>query len=89
MKFVVSVLFVLFTAAAGFAQSPSKILQRAEKALGGKALKSVRSVVKTGTIKRLSDGAEGKFTGQTSQWPLRLVPRLARRSCNLNRKGEP
>ena len=67
MKFVASVLFVLLTAAAGFPQSPSKILQTAEKALGGsKALKAVRSVVKTGTIRRVSDGAQGKYLIQTS-----------------------
>jgi len=48
------------------AQSPSKILKQAEKALGGKALQSVRSVSGTGTVKRLSDGATGKYISQTS-----------------------
>ncbi|MFN0277538.1 MAG: hypothetical protein ACKVRN_02935 [Pyrinomonadaceae bacterium] len=50
------------------AQSPSKILKQAEKALGGtKALQSVRSISKTGNIVRISDGAIGKYVLQTSQ----------------------
>ncbi len=49
-----------------FAQSPSKILKQAEKALGGKALQTVRTVTKAGTIKRLDDGATGKFVYQSS-----------------------
>jgi hypothetical protein len=48
------------------AQSPSKILKQAEKALGGKALFNIRSMSKTGTIVRASDGAEGKYLWQTS-----------------------
>ncbi len=62
--------FILVCVAAlsisGTAQSPSKILKQAEKALGGKALQSVKSVTKTGMIKRIGDGAEGKYVCQTS-----------------------
>ncbi len=50
----------------GFAQSPSKILKQAEKALGSKALQSVKSMTKIGTIKRLDNGATGKYVCQTS-----------------------
>lgn len=58
--------FLLIPAA--FAQSPSKILKQAEKALGGqKALKAVRSTTRTGVVTRVEDGATGKFTFQTSQ----------------------
>jgi hypothetical protein len=48
------------------AQSPSKILKQAERALGGKALQNIRSIAKTGTIKRLSDGTGGKYLYQSS-----------------------
>ena len=49
------------------AQSPSKILKQAEKALGGKkALQSVRSILRTGRISRVEDGASGKYLSQTS-----------------------
>ena len=62
--------FILICIAAlsisGLAQSPSRILKQAEKALGGaKALQSVRSVMKTGDIKRVSDGATGKYVCKT------------------------
>lgn len=48
------------------AQAPSKVLKQAEKTLGGKALQSVKSVSSTGTIKRLNDGAEGRYVFQTA-----------------------
>jgi hypothetical protein len=49
------------------AQSPSKILSRASKALGGeKALKAVRSWQLKGKIERLSDGLSGRFESQAS-----------------------
>lgn len=68
MKFIVTALFTLALAAASFAQSPSKILKQAEKALGGgKALRSITSMTKTGTIRRVSDGAEGRYVQHTSQ----------------------
>jgi len=49
------------------AQSPSKIIKQAEKALGGqKQLKALVSMSRSGTITRLSDGVSGRFTSQTS-----------------------
>ena len=71
MKFLVSLsLAVLFTISAA-AQSPSKVLKQAEKALGGqKALLAVRSTNRTGTIKRVSDGVSGK---ESAMPPLRSV----------------
>lgn len=49
-----------------FAQSPSKILSKANKALGGeKVLRSIKSKIVVGKIKRLSDGASGNYESQT------------------------
>jgi hypothetical protein len=49
------------------AQSPSKILNRANKVMGGeKTLKSVTSWRQTGSITRLSDGASGRYEAQAS-----------------------
>jgi len=60
-------LLPLLLSSAAAAQSPSKILSAANKALGGeKALKTVTSWQMTGTIKRLSDGASGKYTAYAS-----------------------
>jgi hypothetical protein len=65
---ITTAIFLLSFVAAAFAQSPSKILKQAEKALGGtSSLKAVRSSVKVGSIKRLSDGAAGKYLFQTTQ----------------------
>lgn len=48
------------------AQSPSKILSRTNKALGGeKALKGSYSQERIGSIKRLSDGAAGRYELRT------------------------
>jgi hypothetical protein len=48
-------------------QSANKVLKQAEKALGGaKALQSIRSVQKKGTITRASDGASGAFAVQAA-----------------------
>ena len=78
MKFIVSVVFVLLATAIGFAQSPSKILQQAEKALGGsKSLKAVQSVVKTGVITRVNDGSKGKYLAQS------LMPNLYNLSFDI------
>ena len=62
-------LFVFFTLSFGVsAQSPSKILKQAEKALGGtKALQSVRSIKKTGTITRITDGVTGPISNESFQ----------------------
>jgi len=50
------------------AQSPSKVLKQAEKALGGrKALQSITSVAKRGTITRVADGAVGQYVLKTSK----------------------
>jgi len=66
---VLLLLFISFVFVAGNApaQSPSKILSRANKALGGeKALKSVRSWQANGTITRRSDGAAGRYESEAS-----------------------
>lgn len=60
-------LFILLFAFSAFAQSPSKVLKQAEKALGGgKTVRAAGSWTKTGTIKRLVDGASGKVRIDTS-----------------------
>lgn len=66
MKFRLLLLLVLplqlLLVTSASAQSPSKILSAANKALGGeKALKAVTSSQTTGTIKRVSDGVTGKY----------------------------
>ena len=67
MNFNLLLLLLLFSISS-FAQSPSKILSQAEKALGGKkALQKAKSWRKTGKITRLRDGASGNFTEQVSQ----------------------
>lgn len=49
-------------------QSAPSVLKQAEKALGGsKALKAVSTVTRAGTIKRVGDGAEGKYLYKTAQ----------------------
>jgi hypothetical protein len=49
------------------AQSPSKIIKQAEKALGGqKQLKAIVSISRSGTITRLSDEVTGHFVSQTA-----------------------
>lgn len=59
---------ILLFSSPTLAQSPSKILKQAEKALGGaKAIQAAASWTKTGTIKRQRDGAAGKFQLQSSQ----------------------
>lgn len=68
MKFINTILFALLFTAAAYCQSPSKILNQAEKALGGKkALQGVRSTTRNGTIKRVSDGTNGRYLIHTSQ----------------------
>ena len=57
-----SLVIILFLGSAAFSQSPSKVLKQAEKAMGGtKSLQSVNSVRRTGTIRRMRDGATGKY----------------------------
>ncbi|MCD9184827.1 MAG: hypothetical protein LUM44_00220 [Pyrinomonadaceae bacterium] len=68
MKFNFLFLFIFLFSINAFAQSPSKVLKQAEKALGGaKILKTVRSWQKVGKITRIKDGAEGNFIEQVSQ----------------------
>ena len=68
MKLITTPALILLLALAAFAQSPSKVLKKAEKALGGaKALTSVKSEVRRGRIKGVSDGAEGRYLIQTSR----------------------
>jgi hypothetical protein len=60
-------LFILILSVSALAQSPSKILKQAEKALGGaKAMQAVGSWTKTGKITRLRDGASGRFQMHTT-----------------------
>ncbi|MFT3743887.1 MAG: hypothetical protein QM785_06280 [Pyrinomonadaceae bacterium] len=61
----IALLFVL--AAAVAAQSPSKVISQANKALGGeKQLKAVTSWQQTGKITRVSDGATGNYSAYAS-----------------------
>ena len=63
MKMKLLVILILTISANVFAQSPSRILSQANKALGGeKVLKTIRSWQTNGTVKRLSDGANGKYS---------------------------
>lgn len=63
MKIFILLLFILLTWQPGVAQSPAKLLKRAEAALGGaKALRSVRSSERSGEITRRKDGARGRIT---------------------------
>ncbi len=68
MKFKLLFLLIFLFSLNALAQSPGKILKLAEKSLGGaKNLQTVKSWRKSGTITRLTDGAEGKFVEQSSQ----------------------
>lgn len=59
--------FIAFSAAAADAQSVSKVLGKANKALGGeKQLKAARSQQRTGDVTRLSDGATGSYRSMAS-----------------------
>lgn len=66
MKPVSLILLFVLSAATIAGQSTARTLKQAERALGGaKRLQSVRSVTKTGTIRRVSDGAEGRYVFQS------------------------
>ena len=59
---------ILALAFAAMAQSPTKILNQAEKALGGtKAIQARSSSSLRGRITRLSDGASGQFELETTR----------------------
>ena len=67
-KYFFTAVLLLICASAAAAQSPSKILRQAEKAMGGaKAVQAINSVERTGTIIRLADGATGKYTSRSSK----------------------
>lgn len=71
MNLTRSLLIILVFSFAAIAQSPSKIISQANKALGGeKTLKSVTSWRQTGTIRRQSDGASGKYSAFASSGSL-------------------
>ncbi len=64
-SFVLALLLFTLSAAA---QSPSKVLKQAEKAMGGaKALQAIRSLERTGTVKRVADGSTGQYKSQSSK----------------------
>lgn len=68
MKYSALLLALLFLVPTSEARSQSRTLKNAEKALGGsKALKNLRSWRTTGTIRRTSDGAAGRFVIQASR----------------------
>jgi outer membrane lipoprotein-sorting protein len=68
MKFKLFFFLIVVFSLNAYAQSPGKILKQAEKALGGaKTLQAVKSLRKSGTIRRLMDGAKGKYQEQTSE----------------------
>lgn len=67
MKLKILLVLILALSANIFAQSPSKILGQANKAMGGeKVLKNIKSWQMMGTVKRLSDGANGKYSAYAS-----------------------
>jgi hypothetical protein len=68
MRSLITAGFLLLLAFTAFPQSASKILKQAEKAMGGaKALSSIRSEVRKGTINRAADGAKGRYLLQSSR----------------------
>jgi hypothetical protein len=68
-RIFICTLFIFLTFAfSTLAQSPWKVLKQAEKVHGGaKAMQSISSWQKTGTIKRNRDGASGQFASQASK----------------------
>ena len=66
LRFLAILVFLLTVST--IAQSPSKVLKQAEKALGGpKALTQITSWRRSGTITRVSDGLKGKIILQTTR----------------------
>jgi len=68
-KFLSALLFLSFTLAGiANAQSPSRVLKQAEKAIGGaKAFAAAGSLERVGSVKRPSDGSEGRFVSRSSR----------------------
>ncbi len=65
-KALIHFVFCMLAAATAAAQSPAKVLKQAEKALGGKAMQAVRTLIQSGTITRVGDGAMGRYVSKTS-----------------------
>lgn len=62
MKFLAALFLIVLVFIPARAQSPSKVIKQAERAMGGsKALKAVRSIARTGTITRIGDGDTGRY----------------------------
>ena len=69
MKARILIFAVTITSLAGLAaaQSPNKVLKQATVALGGKSLQNQSSVVRSGTIRRVDNGASGRYLMQVSK----------------------
>lgn len=68
MNFIKVVLISLALSTAVFAQSPTKVLKDAEKAMGGeRAIRAVRQTTISGTVKRSSDNSDGRFSMRLSK----------------------
>ncbi|MDM7922239.1 MAG: hypothetical protein QUS14_08050 [Pyrinomonadaceae bacterium] len=79
MKLFITLLFSLLLYIPAEAQSPSKIIKNAEKAMGGKKnLTAVRSWERKGTVTRINDGAVGRFASTTK------LPNLFHVAYDLN-----
>lgn len=67
MSFRTIAIILLLLPAGLIAQAPSGIIKKANKSMGGeKALKQITSWQATGTIRRVSDGATGKYLAMAS-----------------------
>ena len=65
---LVAAALALYLTTGTLAQSPSKILKQAEKALGGrKTFQAFTSVSRSGQVKRISDGVVGRYVFKTMQ----------------------
>ena len=67
MKKYIALAIIALSSVTLSAQSASKVIKQAEKALGGqKNLKTMTSVYRSGTITRIEDGATGRVVVQSS-----------------------
>jgi len=65
--FAAAALFIIAGVSASAGQSPSKIIAVANRALGGEArLKRITALEENGSIRRISDGASGRFFAAAS-----------------------
>lgn len=68
MKLIYAMLIAVAAFTEATAQSPSKVLKQAEKAIGGAAaIQAVRSIETTGTVTRTSDRVSGKYRSTSSR----------------------